>query len=321
VAHAVVARRSGIEVSSITLWVFGGVAQLKGEPPSPGADLRIAAAGPLTSLGLGAVFGAAALALNVTGGNGLPTAVLGYLGGVNILLAVFNLVPAAPLDGGRVLRAILWLRWNNRVRAAIAAARTGRILGSALAAYGFLQVLWGASLSGLWLVLVGLFLTSAAHAEEQQTRLASSLGGVRVGQVMSAHPVVADPDQTVAQFVQDVVLTHSLSTYPLTDAAGRLTGLVTLNRIRAVPPDRRATTRLREIACPPDEVPAAHPDELLVELLPRMVGCSDGRAVVVDQDRTVVGIVSPSDVSRAMQLAELRPAGGSGGRGGVGLGT
>jgi Zn-dependent protease len=116
-AHAVLARRNGIRVESITLWLLGGVAQLKGEPRSPDADLRIAAAGPLTSLALGVVFGAGASGLLLAGAHGLPVAVFAYLAGVNVILAIFNLVPAAPLDGGRVLRAVLWLIWRDRPRA------------------------------------------------------------------------------------------------------------------------------------------------------------------------------------------------------------
>jgi Zn-dependent protease len=126
-AHAVLTRRNGIGVGSITLWLLGGLAQLKGEPRSPGADLRIAAAGPLTSLALGVVFGTVASALLLAGAHGLPVAVFGYLAGVNVILAIFNLVPAAPLDGGRVLRAVLWPIWRDRTRAAIAAARTGQV--------------------------------------------------------------------------------------------------------------------------------------------------------------------------------------------------
>jgi CBS domain-containing protein len=206
-----------------------------------------------------------------------------------------------------VLRAILWVAWKDRNRAAIAAARAGRVFGYVLAAYGFLQVMMGASFGGLWLVLIGLFLVSAAHAEEEQTRLGASLRGVLVDHVMTAHPVIADPEQTVEQFIQHIAFTHRFSAYPLTDPAGRLTGLVTLNRVRAVPPARRAVTRLREIACQADQVPTGHPGEPLVDLLPRMAGCADGRGVITGADGTVVGIVSPSDISRAIQLAGLRP--------------
>jgi Zn-dependent protease/predicted transcriptional regulator len=308
VAHAVVARRNGIQVESITLWLFGGVAQLKGDPRSPGADLRIAVVGPLTSLVLGVAFGAVAFGLSLAGVGGLPVAVIGYLAGINVVLAIFNLVPAAPLDGGRVLRAVLWAIWRDQQRAALAAGRAGRVFGYLLVGLGLLQVAYGSGFSGLWLVLIGLFVVSAAAAEEQHARLGSLLRGVVVGDVMTAHPVVADPAQTVDEFIQRIALTHPFSSYPLTDPTGRLNGLVTLNRVRSVPAERRASTELSEIACRPDEIPTARPDEPLAELLPRMAGCADGRAIVTDQNGAVVGVVSPSDVSRAVQRASLARA-------------
>ncbi|MFD0663929.1 CBS domain-containing protein [Thermocatellispora tengchongensis] len=232
-----------------------------------------------------------------------------YLAGVNVLLAVFNLIPAAPLDGGRVLRAALWSRWGDQVRAAVTAARAGRIFGYVLIALGFAQFLVGLGFQGLWLALIGLFLVNAATAEEQQARLGSALHGVRVGDVMSPHPVVAHPDETVAGLIDRVVMRARLSTYPLVDERGAFAGLVTLNRLREVPADRRAATRLREIACPPGEVPSARPDEALTDLLARMNGAADGRAVVLDAAGHLEGLVTPSDISRAVQTAGLRPAG------------
>jgi CBS domain-containing protein len=240
------------------------------------------------------------------GTSGLPFGVLAYLAATNAMLAIFNLIPAAPLDGGRVLRAALW-RWRgDRMTAAVNAARAGRILGFVMIALGVLQVVLGRGLGGIWLALIGWFVVSAASAEEQQARLGGRLAGVRVGQVMAARPVVLDGNLTVNDFIAQVALTHQFSTYPLVDPHGRLTGLVTLNRVRGVPPELRATTRLQDIACPPAEVPIAHPEDALVELLERMQGCADGRAVVVDDAGRVVGVVSASDVARTLQLTDLR---------------
>jgi Zn-dependent protease len=305
-AHAVVARRNGVEVDSIVLWLLGGVAQLRSEPSTPGADFRIAVVGPLTSLVLAVGFGAVGMVASLLGAEGLPIGVLAYVAGTNLLLAIFNLLPAAPLDGGRVLRAALW-RWRgDREQASVAAARAGQVFGFVLIGLGVLQVLAAGGIGGLWLALIGWFLVNAATAEEQQARLSSRLSGVRVRDVMSGPPVVADGSLPLNEFIDRLAMTHRFSSYPLVDPGGRLTGLVTLNRVRAVPPGRRASTLLRDIACPPEEVPTARPDEALLTLLPRMRGCSDGRAVVLDESGRVVGLVSATDISRVMQLADLQ---------------
>jgi Zn-dependent protease/CBS domain-containing protein len=306
-AHSVVARRNGIEVESIVLWLLGGVAQLRGEAKTPGADFRIAVVGPLTSLVLAVGFGLAAGGVaSVSGTSGLVFGVLTYLAATNAMLAVFNLIPAAPLDGGRILRAALW-RWRgDRQTAAVNAARAGRVFGFVMIALGILQVVTGRGLDGIWLALIGWFVVSAATAEEQQARLTGRLGRVAVGQVMAVRPVVLDGNLTVEDFIAQVAMTRPFSTYPLVDAQGRLTGLVTLNRVRGVPPGERATTHLQDIACPPNEVPIARPEEPLVELLERMHGCADGRAVVIDDAGRVIGVVSPTDVARALELADLR---------------
>jgi len=308
-AHALVARANGVEVEAITLWLLGGVAELRNEPKTPGAEFAIAVVGPVTSGVVGGLFGVVAFGLSSAEAGGIAVAVASYLAVTNVALAVFNLVPAAPLDGGRVLRAAVWRWTGDRARAAIAAARAGRIFGLVLIGGGVAQaLLLRSGLGGLWWVLLGWFLVQAAAAEEERARLGRKLHGVTVAEVMTARPVVADPDLPVAGFIDRVALADPYSTYPLVDRHGRLTGLVTLNRIRAVPPQQRATRRLADIACPPDQVPVARPEEPLVDLLPRLHGCVDGRAVVVDDAGRVVGLVSPRDISNAMALADLRAA-------------
>ncbi|PZM95242.1 MAG: site-2 protease family protein [Actinobacteria bacterium] len=304
-AHALVARRFGISVEGITLWLLGGVARLRSEPDRPAADLTVAVVGPLSSVALGAVFGVLAYGTAATGAT-LTAATFGYLALANIVLAVFNMVPAAPLDGGRVLRAVLWWRGGNRHRAAISAARAGRAFGFLLIALGIAQVLLLRGFGGLWLALIGWFLVHAASAEEHQVRLGQRLRGVRVRDVMAPSPVTARPEETVATFIDEVVLRRPYSTYPLVDPEGRLTGLVTLNRIRALPAERRAATRLADIACPAPEVTTAAPDDEVTDLLAELDGCADGRAVALDDERRVVGVISPRDIARLATAAELR---------------
>jgi Zn-dependent protease/CBS domain-containing protein len=304
-AHAVVARRNGLEVEGITLWLLGGVARLRGDPASPGADFRIAFIGPLTSVVLGLGFALLAELAALSGGSRLVVGVLVYLAGLNLILAVFNLIPAAPLDGGRVLRAVLWRLRGDRNSAAVSAARAGRMFGIFLIALGVVMFVGGRGINGLWLALIGWFLVSAASAEEQQTVVQSALGKLRVADVMTPDPITAHPDERVADFIHRTVLTHRFSTYPLLDEAGRLDGLVTLNRIRAVPAERREHTTLGEISCAPQDVPKGRPEQPLTELMTEMAGCADGRAVVIGPDERVIGLITPSDLSRALQIGEL----------------
>lgn len=310
-AHAIVAQRNGVEVDGITLWLLGGVARLRGEAPTPGVDFRISVVGPLTSLLAAAVFGAAAWLGELADISTLVVAVANYLATINVVLAVFNTIPAAPLDGGRILRAAIWAWRGDRLTATVVAARSGRILGFTLIAVGVLQAINGLGL-GLWWMLLGLFVVTMASAEEHHARTSTALAGVRVRDVMTEQPETVDGNATIAEFLADVALLRRHSTFPLLDHTGALQGLVTFNRIRAVPAERRATTRLSEVACPPDEIPRAAPDEPLSALLSRLSGCADGRALVF-ADNEMVGIVSPSDISRAAALHGLGVRLGDGG--------
>ncbi|WP_100444739.1 site-2 protease family protein [Glycomyces xiaoerkulensis] len=303
VAHAIVARRNGVEVDDITLWLLGGVARLRGESPTPGADFRIAFIGPVVSMAAAVVFGLLASLMAWVGVGPPWLQVVAYLAGINVILAVFNLIPAAPLDGGRVLRAALWAWRGDRTGAAVWSARAGRAFGLALLAVGVLSFLFGHG-SGLWWVLLGLFIVVMAGAEERQAQVGSALSGLRVRDVMTQDPDTAPGETNVEQFLQQTALLHRHSAFPLLDESGRLEGLITLNRMKGVDADHRADTRLRDVACPPDEVPRTEPDEPLADLMPRLGGCTDGRALVFSDGR-LVGIVSPSDVSRAVSLRGL----------------
>jgi len=309
-AHAVVARRHGVEVEGITLWMLGGVAKLLGEASNPRADLRIAAVGPLTSLALGAgfwVFSTLAVGLGI---EGLVVGLLQWLALINVVLAVFNLIPAAPLDGGRILRAVLWQRHGDRFRAAVVAAQAGRRFGFLMVALGVAMVVMLPGIGGLWFALVGWFISSAASAEEQHTRVRHSLRDLSVADVMTPQPVTAPSGMTVDRLVDDVALRHRCSAFPVVDGTGNLAGLVTLHRIRAVEPARRGSTTVDEVACPAAEVVTAARTDRLVDVLPGMTRSEDRRLVVLDDGR-VVGIVSSTDVARALELLALSEGPGS----------
>jgi Zn-dependent protease len=299
--HALLARRKGVAVEGITLWLFGGVARFATEPEQPSDELRIAAVGPLISLAAGALFWGLGLAAAAVGVPDLVVALLGWLALVNVVLAVFNLFPAAPLDGGRILRAWLWRRSGDRRKAAVTASRAGRAFGLLLIGLGIVELAFGAGLGGLWFMLIGFFILTAARGEETHARLR----GLHVRDVMTPDPVTAPDWLTIADFLERFVFAHRFSTFPLTGFSGDVTGIVTLRAVKRVPPDRRAEQRVRDIACPLTDVPVAAPDDDLVELLPRLAGgCSDGRALVL-VDGELVGIVSPTDVARLAELTDL----------------
>ncbi|MFG3686577.1 site-2 protease family protein [Micromonospora sp. NPDC047740] len=304
VSHSVIAKRNGIEVEDITLWLFGGVSKLKGEARDPGAELRIAGVGPLVSLLLGIFFGVIAFLVSLATGRGLLVGALSWLAGINVLLAIFNVLPAAPLDGGRLLRAVVWRATGDRTKASVVAARAGWGLGIVLIAVGIWQFFRGAGVGGLWLALIGWFLIGAAGAEERQARMGSALRGVRVADVMTPQPQTASGEMTVADFVDHYLFAYRHSALPLTED-GHPVGLVTLDRVRGIPADRRESTTLGEVSCRAGELVLASPDEQLTDLLPRLSQCADGRALVVS-DQRLVGIVSPSDISRAVQRGSMR---------------
>lgn len=188
-AHALVARREGQEeVEGITLWMMGGLAALRGQSRDPGAEFRVAGVCPLTSGLVAALFGALTWLVLVAEGPAILAGVLAHLALINVVLAVFNLVPAAPLDGGRILRAALWRRWGDRHRATVVTSRLGRGFGFGLVLLGAVGLLTGVG-GGLWWVLVGLFIVLAAGAEQWQAEVGAALAGVRVGDVMTPRPM------------------------------------------------------------------------------------------------------------------------------------
>lgn len=307
-AHAIVARRNGVPVGGITLWLLGGVAQLRDEASTPGADFRIAAVGPGTSALLGVLFAGVTWAAIGLGSGRLVAAVLLYLALLNVVLAVFNLVPAAPLDGGRVLRAALWRWTGDRARASVWSARAGRVLGGGLMIAGLVRAFTSGA-DGIWWVLIGMFVLTVAGAEQRRAQLGESLTGIRVGEAMDPGVPVVEPELTVDEFLRERVFEHGPASFVVGDRAAPL-GLLGVRRARAVRRGARTTTALRRIATPLDETGAASPDEPLSAVLPRLAGAE--RVLVFDGDR-LVGSITPTDLERAAGSSPPRGAPGPGG--------
>ncbi len=302
--HAILARRAGVKVLDVTLWLFGGVTRLGGEANTAKEAFRIAVSGPLMSLALAAVFGGTAYGLGVLGAAHIVVGVAWWLAGINLLLGLFNLLPGAPLDGGRVLKAYLWRRYGDSVRASVGAARAGRVLAFILIALGLLEFLAGGLVGGVWLAFIGWFIFAASREEEAQVMTRQAIAGVRVSDVMTAHPHTAPADITVEDFIQRYLLGDRHSAYPVADRDGSIVGLITLAQLRATPPNQRANMLVREAAMPLPRVPTAAPDEPLTALLGRLGAAAGNRALVIDGGR-LAGIVTASDLSRLIDVYRL----------------
>ena len=297
IGHALVARRAGLRVRGITLWLLGGVAQLEDEPASPGDELRVAIVGPAVSLALAVGFGLAAVALSVTGGPALAGVVVAWLALANAVLAVFNLLPAAPLDGGRVLRGLLWRRHGNRVRASVTATRAGVWVGSGLIGYGLLGALTGWGIGTLWTALIGWFLVTAARQERDQALLGRGLGGLRADQVMATAPAVAPAWFTVDAFLRNYVEPWQATILPLRSFDGHPAGVVTAAALYAVPRDRRHIVRAGDVAIPMSALLEVAPDQPVGDLAARLAG---GRTVaVVVAGGQLLGLITADDLARA----------------------
>jgi len=301
-AHAIVARRNDVKVRSVTLFVFGGISQLEGEAHTPGADFRIAAVGPATSAALAGVFGALEAILVVAGGHGLPVAVLSWLWQINLLLAVFNLIPGAPLDGGRVLRAALWRRWGDRGRASVAAAHAGRGIGGVLIALGVLAFVGTGSVVGLWPALIGFFVFTAAGAEERYTRVQEAMETLTAAEVMTDRPLTVLSGAPVTG-VADYLWQNRADAAAVTNEAGQLIGAVTAHAVHAALGGHRSAATAADLTIPLSAIPIARPDEPMGTLLDRIMSSGGNPALVLDADgRQLVGIVTTADIERAVNF-------------------
>jgi Zn-dependent protease/CBS domain-containing protein len=301
--HARQALREGMEIEGITLWLFGGVAQFKGTFPSAGAEFRIAIAGPLVSLGLGIGFVLLALA-------GLPNAwdgVVAWLGYINLALLVFNLLPALPLDGGRVLRSALWYFRGDLAWATHLSADIGRGFGFLFIGLGIAMFIFQGSFSGAWLAFVGWFLLQAATAEARYIATQEALDGLRVRDVMVRDPVTVDPDLTVGEFMDRVAWSHRFTTYPVVED-GRPIGLLAFRSLASIPRSEWDTRRVRESMIPLDEVPLLREETRAVDALADLSGPNVHRGLVVANSH-LEGLLSITDLARALEVGRApRPS-------------
>ncbi|MGI9627445.1 MAG: site-2 protease family protein [Longimicrobiales bacterium] len=299
--HALMGRRHGLKVDSITLWLFGGLAQLEGELPSARVEAKVAGIGPAISLFVGVVGVGAAFLL---GTGTLAGALLGWLGLVNVVLAVFNLLPGAPLDGGRLLHAFIWGRTGDRHRATRSASTAGRYIGFGLIGIGVLEFLAGSVVGGLWTSTIGWVLVTAAGAEARHSETESGLAGLTVGQLYE--PMSPVPDWLVVdEFVLRHVLPSRQTYFLLLGFDGRPSGYVSIKELSKVSQDDRLIHPVRRYARSIAEVPVVAPGEPAKRILnARQAAINPVLALVVDNGEPI-GIVTRTGIAGAIERARL----------------
>ena len=299
-AHSLVARRYGVPMRGITLFLFGGVAEMTSEVPHPKAEFWIAIAGPAMSLAVGL----GAWGLYLAGKmSGLPVPVVGvvrYLAFINLSLVVFNMVPAFPLDGGRVLRSILW-HWKGSLRRATRiSSQIGSGFGFLLIALGILIVING-NWQGLWFFLLGLFLRNAAQMSYQQLLLRRAFEGEPVSRFMQSNPVTVPRQVSITELVQDYIYRHHYKMYPVLDDAGRLIGCVTARQVKELPREEWDSTTVGALAkhCSPENT--VRPDTDAMSALAAMNRTGVSRLMVAEGDQ-LLGILTLKDLLRFFSL-------------------
>ncbi len=300
-SHSVVAKRLGIDVPSITLFLFGGVSQLEDEPDDPKKELAITIAGPLMSFALAFLF--TAIWLLVHGESATPVSqTFLWLGGINFALAVFNLLPGLPLDGGRVLRAFLWWRHGSIERATRTASLTGKALAMGLILLGFLLLFYG-QWGGVWLILIGMFLRNAAEASYQDLVLKRALSDASVAQAMITDPVTVAPDITLREFVDEHVLRHGFRGFPVCEGSEVL-GVISLDQVKGTPREELDGNAVRARMVRLSPRITTSPSAPLVEALRRMQASGIGRLLVLE-DGELVGMITKEGLLRFIEARRV----------------
>jgi Zn-dependent protease len=312
--HAVVAIRNGISIAGIDLWLFGGIAKMSQDTSSPGVEFRVAVAGPVVTLliailcaglGIAAAGGATeywnAVAFDAESTAGGFVAMMSYLASINVLLLLFNLIPAFPLDGGRIARSIAWKLTGDRTRATNFAATLGRGFSYVLIGVGIFMAIQIDFLSGIWLVFIGMFLGQAARSATYQNAVLSRIEGVRVRDVMDHEPVAIPADMTIAESLHEYFLRYRYDWFPVVDHAGRFVGIVDRDRAERIPDDRQRVFTVREILRSEEDNLRVRSDDPLEALLGRQALMQLGALMAVDEGDRLLGVVTWDQVRRALQ--------------------
>jgi Zn-dependent protease/predicted transcriptional regulator len=302
-SHAAVGNRLGENVTRITLFIFGGMAHLSNEPKTAGDEFKISAIGPVSSIVIAAIFWAIEQTLVGLHAPDLWVAVFTYLAFMNVALAVFNLLPGFPLDGGRILRAILWHYWGDFRRATAAAADWGNTIAWGMIILGGLEIFSGELVSGIWMIFIGLFLRGAANASYQSVVIEQVLGRAHVADLMLREPIAIDPDLSVSEAVDRYFLHHGHTGYPVVKD-GHAMGILSLSRVRECPPGERTNRRVHDIMVPVSAKVTIAPTATVSDAMHQMAEADAGRLLVLDGDH-LSGLITRSQIARFVQLKSM----------------
>ncbi len=298
--HALVAQREGLSVTGISLWLFGGLTRFESNPRTAGAELRIAAIGPITTAACGGLFFVLSRVLDGPGTVGLVATMFGWLAFINLLLAGLNMIPAVPLDGGHVLSALIWMKGGDRHRATVAAARVGQVVGVILLGVGFVQLRHSGDY-GFVLLFIGFFIISGAASEIRSAPVRAAIEGVLTRDVMAADPPTSYDWMSVDAFLRTLPPGTTHRAYPVQASDGRITGLLTADSILAVPRDQWAGLRVGELAFPIDRVAVTTVDEAILGALQRNQAGATPYLLVVGPDGRMVGVVDPDTLQNTVR--------------------
>lgn len=299
-SHSLVARGSGLPMKGITLFLFGGVAEMTDEPPNANAELKMAIAGPLASVVvMGAFLGFAALG-NAWGWSKPTTAVLRWIGYINGVLVAFNMIPGFPLDGGRVLRALIWKKKGNLRAATRTASRVGTGFGLLLVGLGVVNLLLMNPIGGLWWILIGFFIRSVAKNSYQQLLVRNALKGEDVRRFMSESPVSVPPSLSVGEFVEEYVYRHHYKLYPVVDQ-GRLLGCITIQDVKSIPREEWSRRQVGDTAHDCSNNNTIPPQTEAIHALEKMNRTQTERLIVADGDE-LLGVLALKDLLRFLSV-------------------
>ncbi|MDH6097846.1 site-2 protease family protein [Anabaenopsis sp. FSS-46] len=306
-SHSFVARAKGIPVEGITLFIFGGVSRTRMDAETPGDEFQIAGVGPVVSLLLAAVFGLIWYVGTNTGLSVVFTGVFAYLAVINLALAIFNMLPGFPLDGGRVFRSLLWKYTGNLKKATKIASNGGKWLSYLLIVFGVLEMFAGAILGGLWLILIGWFLYNAAETSYEELLLRTSLQGVRAQEIMTPHPETVSPDMKLQELVDRYFLSRRYHSFPVTQD-GHPVGIITLNQVKDIPREEWQYCTVKDTMIPTENGVTACPEEQMSQVLQKMQDSGVSRVLVIHND-LLKGIITANDLAywlqRQRDLGEL----------------